>query len=52
MAPHICIDFWAKSAQALIQGRAKIGQGGISFSKELLLQTGRLQQETECIAII
>ena len=28
MTPHICIDFWAKSAQGWIQGRAKIGQGG------------------------
>ena len=27
MTPHICIDFWAKSAQGWIQGRAKIGHG-------------------------
>ena len=26
MTPHICIDFWAKSAQGRIQGRAIIGQ--------------------------
>ena len=25
---HICIDFWAKSAQGRIQGGAKIGYGG------------------------
>ena len=28
MTLHICIDFWAKSAQGRIQGRAKIGHGG------------------------
>ena len=28
MTPHICIDFWAKSAQGLIQGGAIIGHGG------------------------
>ena len=27
MTPHICIDFWAKSAQGWIQGRAKIYNG-------------------------
>ena len=36
--PHICIDFWAKSAQWWIQGRAIIGQWG-PFSKGLLLQS-------------
>ena len=51
MTPHICIDSWAKSAQGWIQGRAKIGPG-VPFSKELLFQTGRLQQHTECIAVI
>ena len=51
MTPHIYIDSWAKSAQGWIQGGAKIGPGG-SFSKELLLQTRRLQQHTECIAVI
>ena len=25
MTPHICIDFWAKSAKGRIQGRAIIG---------------------------
>ena len=52
MTPHICIDFWAKSVQGCIQGRAIKGQWGGPFSNELLLQTGRLQQQTECIAII
>ena len=28
MTPHICIDFWAKSAQGWIHIRAKIGHGG------------------------
>ena len=28
MTPHICIDFWAKSAQGWIEGKAKIGHGG------------------------
>ena len=28
MTPNICIDSWAKSAQGLIQGWAKIGPGG------------------------
>ena len=52
MTQHICIDFWAKSAQGWIQDGAKIGHEGVPFSKELLLQTRRLQQQTECIAVI
>ena len=28
MTPHICIDFFVKSVQGWIQGRAKIGHGG------------------------
>ena len=36
--PHICIDFWAKSAKGRIQGRAIIRQWG-AFSKGLLLQS-------------
>ena len=28
MTPHICIDFWAKSAEGWIQGRTKISHGG------------------------
>ena len=51
MSPHICIDSCAKSTQGWIQGGAKIGPG-VPFSKKLLLQTGRLQQQTECIAVI
>ena len=51
MTIHIWIDFWAKSAQGWIQGWAKKGHG-VPFSKGLLLQTGRLQQQTKCIAII
>ena len=36
-----------------IQGEAKIGQKGWgSFFKKLLLQTGRQQQQTECITMI
>ena len=33
MTPHICIDFWAKSAQGWIQGGAKIGHGGPLFQR-------------------
>ena len=33
------------------QGRAKLGHG-VPFFKELLFQTGRLQQQTKCIAVI
>ena len=28
MTPHICIDFWAKSAQGWIRVGAEIGHGG------------------------
>ena len=35
-----------------IQDGAKTGHGGVPFFNELLLQTGRLQQQTECIAMI
>ena len=38
MTPHICIDFWAKSSQGRIQGRAIIGKWG-PFSKGLLLKS-------------
>ena len=51
MIPHICIDAWAKSAQGWIQDKAKLGPG-VPFSKELLLQTVRLQQHTERIVVI
>ena len=33
-------------------GRGKNRSLGVPFFKELLLQTGRLQQQTECIAVI
>ena len=51
MVPYKCCCFSARSVQGRIQGGAKIGQG-VPFFKELLLQTGRLQQQTECIAMI
>ena len=49
--PLICIHFWAKS----VWGRSRAGHNTSMrgpFSKELLLQSGMLQQQTECIAII
>ena len=33
-------------------GRGQIGHGGVPFFNKLLLQTGRLKQQTECIAMI
>ena len=33
-------------------GRGQNRSRGVPFFKELLLQTGRLQQQTECIAVI
>ena len=33
-------------------GRGKNRSRGVPFFNELLLQTGRLQQQTECIAVI
>ena len=38
MTPHICIDFWAKSAQGWIQGEAKIGHRGPLFSKNFFFR--------------
>ena len=52
MAPHLWLDFSANPAQGWIQGGVKIGHGGVPFFKKLLLQTGRLQQQTQCIAMI
>ena len=53
MVPYKCCCFSARSVQGRIQGGAKIGQGGgVPFFKELLLQTGRLQRQTECIAMV
>ena len=43
--------FSARSAQGQIVGGTKIGHGA-PFFKELLLQTGTLQQQTECITVI
>ena len=33
MTPHICIDFWAISAQGRIQGRAMQGQKGVLLQR-------------------
>ena len=33
MTPHICIDFWAKSALGQIQGRAMIGKWGAPLQR-------------------
>ena len=52
MVPYKCFCFSARSVQGRIQGGAKIGHGGVPFFNELLLQTGRLQQQTKCIAMI
>ena len=41
MTPHIGIDFWAKSVQGWIQGRAKLGHGG-----PLLQRTSSLDWKT------
>ena len=50
--PYKCCCFSARSIQGRIQGGAKIGHGGVPFFKKLLLQTGRLQQQTKYIAMI
>ena len=52
LVPHKCCGFLARSAQGRIQGGAKNRSQGFPFFNELLLQTGRLQQQTECIAMI
>ena len=54
IVPYMFCCFSARSVQERIHGGAKIGHrgGGVPFFNELLLQTGRLQQQTECIAII
>ena len=51
MARHMYKDVLTISAQGRIQGGAKIGHGGVPFFNELL-QTGRPQQQTKCIAMI
>ena len=38
MTPHICIDFWPKSAQGQIQGRAIICQWGAPSSKNFFFR--------------
>ena len=38
MTPHICIDFWAKSAKGQIQGRAIICQWGAPSSKNFFFR--------------
>ena len=52
MAPHMHYGVSARSTQGRIQGGAKIGHGGVPFFKKLLLTTGRLQRQTEWIAMI
>ena len=54
MARHMHKDVLAISAQERDSGRGQIGQewGGGSPSSKKLLQTGRLQQQTEFIAMI
>ena len=49
MTPHICIDFWAISAQGRIQP-FKVKKG--SSPKDFFFRVGMLQQQTECIAMI
>ena len=54
MVPYKCCCFSARSAQRWIQDWVKIGQRlerGAPFIKGLFLQTGKLQQQTECIAM-
>ena len=52
MVPYKCCCFSARSVQGRIQGGAKIGHRGSPSSTKLLPQTGRLQQQTECISMI
>ena len=42
----------AKLTETQIFRELSIELEGVPFSKELLLQTERLQQQTECIAVI
>ena len=51
MDPYKCCCLSGRSAKGRIQGGVKICHG-VPFFKKLLLQTGRLQRETECIAMI
>ena len=38
MTPHIGIEFWAKSAQGWIQGRAEIGHRGSPSPKDFFFR--------------
>ena len=50
-SPLQVLLFFGQIRPGRIQGGAKLGLG-VPFFNELLLQTGRLQQQTECIAVI
>ena len=53
MARHMHKDVSAIYAQGRIQCEAKRSRGGVPpFFKKILRQTGRLQQQTEFIAMI
>ena len=44
--------FFGQIRPGMDPGRGKNRSRGVPFFKKLLLQTGRLQQQTECIAVI
>ena len=44
--------FFGQICPGVDPGRAKNRSQGVPFFKKLLLQIGRLQQQTECIAVI
>ena len=44
--------FFGQIRQGADPGRGKNRSRGVPFFRKLLLQTGRLQQQTECIAVI
>ena len=50
-APYMFNAFFARFAQGWIKGGVKIFYLGL-LEKKLLIQTGRLQQQTECLAMI
>ena len=52
MVPYKCCCFSARYAQGGIQSGTKIGHGGSPSSRNFFFRTGRLQQRTECIAMI
>ena len=51
MVPYKCCCFSARSVQGRIQGGAKMVIG-VPFFNKFILQTGKLQQQTKCIAMI